>query len=248
MLGNLVNEITISTPFFNEEEGLENYFNTLKSINYILMKMGTKGYFLFIDDGSKDKTVDLLEDFRIKNLNININIVKHDKNYGYGKTLKTAIKECKTDYLIIYDSDCTYDYKIIKNLIDIIKANPTTDIVNVSYKIVEEKKPQNLFRFLLSEGASLTYKLFFKEIKNYSITVFTCSYRIYNLNKVKSLKLLSDDFNSCAELMIRAIQKNFRIKEIPGINLGRKLGKSKMNIIKNIFNSLKIIILIKFNF
>ena len=48
--------------------------------------------------------------------------------------------------------------------------------------------------------------------------------------------------------MIRAIQKNFRIKEIPGINLGRKFGKSKMNIIKNIFNSLKIIILIKFNF
>ena len=68
-----MNEITISTPFFNEEEGLDNYFNTLKSINNILIKMGTKGYFLFIDDGSKDKTVDLLEDFRIKNLYLNIN-------------------------------------------------------------------------------------------------------------------------------------------------------------------------------
>ena len=133
-------------------------------------------------------------------------------------------------------------------MIEIIRANPTTDIVNVSYKIVEEKKPQNLFRFILSEGASFTYNFFFKEIKNYNITVFTCSYRIYNLKRVKTLKLLSDDFNSCAELIIRAIQKNFHIQEIPGINLGRKFGKSKMNILKNIFNSLKIILLIKLNF
>ena len=38
------------------------------------------------------------------------------------------------------------------------------------------------------------------------------------------------------------------IKEIPGKNSTRKYGESKMKIIKNIISTLKIILLIKFNY
>ena len=38
---------------------------------------------------------------------------------------------------------------------------------------------------------------------------------------------------------------NLNITEIPGENLGRKFGHSKMKIIKNTFNTLKTIFLIK---
>jgi hypothetical protein len=41
--------------------------------------------------------------------------------------------------------------------------------------------------------------------------------------------------------------KKLNIVEIPGENLGRKFGYSKMKIIKNIFNTLKTIFLIKIN-
>ena len=47
---------------------------------------------------------------------------------------------------------------------------------------------------------------------------------------------MSDDFNACAELLIKSTEKNI-IFEI-GENIGRNFGQSKMKVLKNIFNSL----------
>ena len=79
------------------------------------------------------------------------------------------------------------------------------------------------------------------------MTVLTCSYRIYNLEKIKDIKLKSDDFNCCAELLIKSMLKNLNITEIAGENIGRRFGYSKMKIMKNILNTLKTIFLIKIN-
>ncbi|MDB0046013.1 hypothetical protein N9F20_04890, partial [Candidatus Pelagibacter sp.] len=53
------------------------------------------------------------------------------------------------------------------------------------------------------------------------------------------------DFNSTAELMIKSMKHKLKIIEIPGENIGRKYGSSKMKILKNIYNTLKTIYLIK---
>ena len=217
MLESLIKEITISTPFYNEEEGLENFFDTILKINNFKSKLSVKIQYLFINDGSSDNTLQILENFKLKNSNIDIKIISHDQNYGYGRTIKTSFENSKTKYLIMYDSDCTYDFNLIENLIEAVIM------------------------------ASFIYRLFFKEIKENDVGVYTCSFRIYNLEKFKDIKISSDDFNACAEIMIRAILKKLIIKEIAGKNQGRKYGRSKMKILKNVFNSLKTIFVIKFN-
>ena len=63
--------------------------------------------------------------------------------------------------------------------------------------------------------------------------------------KIKDINLFSDDFNSTAELMIKSMKHKLKIIEIPGENIGRKYGSSKMKILKNIYNTLKTIYLIK---
>ena len=242
---NKLNTLTIATPFYNEEDSLNNYFETLKKI-YVLINKKIHVKFLFIDDGSTDATLKKLHEFKKKNLNYKIKIFSHNKNFGYGRTLKNSIKFCNTKYLITYDSDCTYDYKIINYLIDQIVKNKN-DIINVSYKLAQKNIKINIFRKFLSLGSSFIYSFFFLEIRSYNIKVFTCSFRIYKLSKIKSIKLNSDDFNCCAELLIKAMINKLNIVEIPGENLGRKFGYSKMKIIKNIFNTLKTIFLIKIN-
>lgn len=243
--GSKLNTLTIATPFYNEEEGLDNYFKTFKKI-YILINKKIKVRFLLIDDGSSDSTQKKLYDFKKNNLQYDIKIFCHKKNFGYGRTLKNSIKLCNTDYLITYDSDCTYDYKIINTLIDQILVQKK-DIINVSYKLAQKDIKANILRKILSWGSSFIYKFFFSEIKNYDIGVLTCSFRIYETNKIKNITLNSEDFNCCAELIIKAMIKKLDIFEIPGENIGRKFGYSKMKIIKNIFNTLKTIFLIKKN-
>ena len=242
---NKLNTLTIATPFYNEDEGLDNYFETLKKIhNLISKKIDVR--FLFIDDGSLDTTQEKLFNFKEKNLQYKIAIFCHEKNFGYGRTLKNSIRLCDTEYLITYDSDCTYDYKIIKTLVDQILTQKN-DIINVSYKLAQKDMKVNIFRKILSWGSSFIYKFFFSEIKNYDVKVLTCSFRIYETSKIKNIELNSEDFHCCAELMIKAMIKKLNIIEIPGENLGRKFGYSKMKIIKNIFNTLKTILLIKKN-
>lgn len=240
-----MNTVTIATPFYNEEESLNNFFKTLEKI-YILINKKIKVRFLFIDDGSKDRTLKKLYDFKKKNSKYNIKIYSHIKNFGYGRTLKNSIKLSNTKYLITYDSDCTYDYKIIDNLICKINEDKY-DIINVSYKLAEKNIKTNIFRKILSWGSSFIYRFFFLEVKSYNVKVFTCSFRIYKLGKIKNIKLNSDDFNCCAELLIKAMINKLNIVEIPGENIGRKFGYSKMKIFKNIFNTLKTIFLIKIN-
>lgn len=235
--------ITIATPFFNEEEGLDNFFSTLKKINELL-KNTIEVKYLFIDDGSIDKTKEKLIEFKNANQNLDIKIFFHETNKGYGKTLQNSIILSETDYLITYDSDCTYDYRIIEKLIKMIQADKI-DIINVSYKLSQKKMDVSYFRKILSWGSSIVYKSIFPEIKKYNVSVLTCSFRIYDLKKIKDIKLKSDDFNCCAELLIKSMKERLIIAEIAGENIGRKFGESKMKIIRNIFNTLKTIILIK---
>ena len=242
---NKLKSVTIATPFFNEELALDNYFYVLKKIKFLLDNKIIVKY-LFIDDGSQDNTKSKLTMFKDQNPNYDIKIFSHKKNMGYGKTLKNSILLSNTDYLITYDADCTYDHNIIDNLItNIDKYN--YDIINVSYKLSKKNMDVSSLRRLLSWGSFLIYKIFFPQIRKYNISVLTCSFRIYNLSKIKNISLKSNDFNCCAELIIKAILKNLKISEIPGENLGRKFGQSKMKILKNIYNTIKTIILIKIN-
>ena len=241
-----INKITLATPFYNEENGLDNFFDTLFSIKKIFNRLNIKVFFLFINDGSTDGTKEKLEIFKKKNKLLNIRILNHKKNFGYGRTLKNSFLNCKTDYLITYDSDCSYDFKIIKDLIQTVGNG--VDIVNVSYKLAKEKGDVGFFRKILSWGSSTLYKFFFSSLKKKLITVFTCSYRIYYIKKIKKIKIISDDFAACSELLIKALLKGVKVKEIPGINKGRKYGESKMKIFKNIISTMKIIILIKLNY
>ena len=238
--------ILISTPFFNEEDGIFYFESILKKIHLHSKKYKNFSFrFLFIDDGSEDNTYLLLKRLKKNRKNISIEILKHKKNLGYGATLKSSISNCKEDFLITYDSDCAYDYKLIFKLIDkIIVKN--CDIVNVSYKLINTSFDISFFRQFLSSLSSFLYILLFREISKNLITVLTCSFRIYNFNKIKNIKIISNDFNACSELLIRSLIKKLSILEIPGRIKKRKFGQSKMKIIKNSINHLKFIWKMKF--
>jgi glycosyltransferase involved in cell wall biosynthesis len=203
---------------------------------------------LWIDDGSEDSTLSKLKAAKIKlSKDFNIKIISHKKNYGYGRTIRNSFALSNGDYLITYDSDCTYDYKIILELINKSQENQA-DMVNVSYVLGNKDMNVSFVRNLISKASILIYKLFFLSLKRKNISYYNCSFRIYNLDKFKSMEVCSDDFNACAEVMIRACELNYKILEIAGENIGRKYGSSKMRVLKNILNHFYFIFSYKINF
>ena len=102
------------------------------------------------------------------------------------------------------------------------------------------------FRKIMSIGAKFLFKTFYP-YKN--LGDYTCNYRCYSsllikevLKKKKFFK--NEDFNIAAKILIFLIKKknNLKLKEIPfTLNYQRKVGQSKMNIIKTIFLTLRLI-------
>ncbi len=84
-------DLAIIIPCYNEEEGIE------KTIKELQKKTDFK--IIVIDDGSTDKTGEILS--KIKN----IHVIKHSTNKGYGASLKSGVKESKTEFIAFYDAD-----------------------------------------------------------------------------------------------------------------------------------------------
>lgn len=87
-----LDRFTIIIPAYNEEKGLGSTLQDLKDFN-------SKLNILVINDGSKDRTLEVAQQFS------NVRIISHRKNRGYGASLKTGVAHCRTEYLVTYDAD-----------------------------------------------------------------------------------------------------------------------------------------------
>src|SRR3990167_6525697 len=102
--------LSIVIPCYNEEEGIP---YLVSQLNVALQKLEQQYavQLVFVDDGSKDKTNELLHryygnDFRAK-------IVKHEQNKNLGAALRTGFAHCTGDFVATLDSDCTYNPELI---------------------------------------------------------------------------------------------------------------------------------------
>lgn len=85
---------------YNEEKRAPKFLNEL--INF--SKKNLKNYeLIFVDDGSKDKTLDMCKAFKTKN--IKIKIISYKKNQGKGFAVKTGVFNAKGEKIIFIDAD-----------------------------------------------------------------------------------------------------------------------------------------------
>lgn len=90
-------DITVFTPTYNRSKLLERVFDSLVEqtvSNFIWM---------VVDDGSDDDTKELIKRIR-KNADFDIQYI-YQENGGKHRAHNTAVKNCRTDYLLILDSD-----------------------------------------------------------------------------------------------------------------------------------------------
>jgi len=108
--------ISIIIPAFNEEKSIinSNFIETL--INVINEKNYENYEILVINDGSTDKTEELLN--KLKNKFNVLKILSNALNQGYGSSLKLGIKNSKYDIIVICDIDGTYPADQVPIIID----------------------------------------------------------------------------------------------------------------------------------
>lgn len=92
--------LSVIVPCYNEEEALPFFY---KEICKVSKKMDINFEFIFINDGSKDKTLEVLkrlskEDKRVKYINFS-------RNFGKEAAMLAGLEYSKGDYVAIMDAD-----------------------------------------------------------------------------------------------------------------------------------------------
>ena len=102
---------SVVIPCYNEEDAVED------TVRHVFETIDDAGGFevVVIDDGSTDRTGERLEG--LLHVYPHLQVVRHDRNRGYGAALKTGIQRCRAPLIVITDADGTYPNERICELV-----------------------------------------------------------------------------------------------------------------------------------
>jgi dolichol-phosphate mannosyltransferase len=231
-------KILIATATYNEVLNIE---RLVKKI----FKLNNQFNLFIVDDNSPDGTYLILRKLskEFKNLKILIRNKKKGLNTAHVMIFNEAIKN-KYDYLITMDADFSHDPNDIKKIIQYLDS---FDFVIGSRYIKGGKSLMSFSRYIISKYGNRFIKFFL----NTKLSENTTSFRGFNLNRLRKLKVDLNHINSNGysffmEVIFYLIQKKCTIKEFPIVFKDRKHGISKISKVE-IFRTLKNLFRLKFN-
>lgn len=107
-----MNKISVVVPCFNEEEVLSMFY---KKTSEVLNEIDGITYeLLFVDDGSKDHTKDILRALSLKD--DRCEFVSFSRNFGKEAAMFAGLKKSSGDYVVIMDADLQHPPVLLKEM------------------------------------------------------------------------------------------------------------------------------------
>ena len=105
---------TIVVPCYNEEEAIPLFY---EATNEALKDMPLEIEYLFVNDGSRDKTLDVLRELSEKDARVHY--VPFSRNFGKEAAMYAGLKESTGDYVAIMDADLQDPPELIPGMYEI---------------------------------------------------------------------------------------------------------------------------------
>ena len=220
--------LSVVFPLYNEEHRLDKLFSKIKNQKY-LKKNNTE--FIFVNDGSSDKSLSMINNFLQKNKNkINIKILSYKNNKGKGFALKKGIFSAKKDWVLTMDIDLSVKFNQLK-IWENKKFFRKDSFVYFGSRLLNNSRVKakkyraitgNIFNFILT--------IIFDR-KKLKIKDTQCGFKLYKRKIAKKIFLKSNEngYINDLEILLLLIKNNIKIIELP-VNWSHKSG-SKINII-----------------
>ena len=213
--------ISLIIPVWNEDKTIYSILNDLPENDSIEI--------IVIDDYSHDNSVHEIERVII---NRKINLIKHEKNKGYGKTIITGIKRSNGKIIVTMDADgqhCPEDiYTLIKPILD----------GEADYTIGSRYLGTYHYKLPISTRlGELVVEKFIRILFGQKIVNNQGGFRAFDR---KIIRIFNDiqyqNYAFTTELIIRAALYGYKIKEVPIKLLDRVHGSSRIILNKLAFN------------
>ncbi len=218
-------KIAVLIPCYNEELTIE------KVVKDFQKELPDADIYVY-DNNSKDKTAEIA-----KNAGA---IVRKEIRQGKGNVVRTMFREIDADIYVMVDGDDTYPAEFVHQLIEPIR-NDEADMTigdRLSNGTYQQQIKKNFHEFgnnLVRKSINILFNNKLKDIMT--------GYRAFSKTFVKNMPVLSPNFELETEMTLFALDKKFRLKEIPIVFRERPDGsESKINTFSDGIKVIKTII------
>lgn len=217
--------VSIIVPSYNEEKNIE---DAIGSIMRAIAHQIKDYEIIVIDDGSKDKTRQIMD--RLAHRNKHIKVLHHKQNMGSGYSFKEGISIASKRYIAPFPGDNDLSWRSLRSL---LSHADQADFIT-AYMINPQKR-SSMRRVISRLFVILLNSLFGLHLRYYN-GPFVCKRSILN-----TINIYSSGHMIYAEIKIRLLKQGYGYKEIPFEHAGRVHGVSTALKMKNLINTFKTI-------
>lgn len=216
-------KLSVVIPVFNEQRTIE---ELLKKVLEVRLSAGVQKEVIVINDGSSDRTLEILERYKNK-----IQLITSTVNRGKGYAVRQGFKVSTGDLVIIQDGDLEYDpsdyIKLILAMTD-SRADAVygTRLQNYPLRVWGSRRTPMPIHWVSNRFLTgLTNLMYGSKLSDME----TC-YKLIRKSALEKLTLRADHFDIEPEITAKLLKNSFRIIEIPiqvkprGYKAGKKIG------------------------
>ncbi len=220
---------SVCIPMYNEESIIESTARTL--VSYLDGVYGDDYEVIFYDDGSTDKSAQIIKDLALPR----VRLVEGMENHGKGRGVRASILASEGELVMFTDADLAYGCETIKKMFDSLEADSTADVSIGSRNISSDGYEGYTFSRKL---ASKAYIKVLGVVGGLKASDSQCGCKAFVGKKIRPVleKCKIDGFAFDFEIILRAQNAGLKIIEVPVKIINHR--ESKVNLIKDAFTML----------
>lgn len=209
----LLPSLSIFFPCYNEEQ---NIGLLIAQAQTLAPQLAHQYEIIVVNDGSQDTTAAVVKDLAQRDPHIRL--VVHEKNLGYGMSLRSGFRSARFEWVFFTDGDGQFD---IHQLKEFIPSTQSSDVV-IGYRT---NRAEGSLRAL---NARL-FKVFIDILFRVHVKDIDCAFKLLKTDLVQSLPLQSTGAMISAEILYRLKKKHVSLTQLPVRHLPRKFGQPTGN-------------------
>jgi glycosyltransferase involved in cell wall biosynthesis len=211
--------ITFIIPVYNEEFNITGVFRDLFAVLY----QNPEWFWevIVVEDGSKDNTPNVLREL-VKQYP-EAQLIFHETNKGYNQSMRDGIAKAKGKYLMYIGADEEFDCSEVPSFVEplLTEGGKHADLV---LGVRWQRNAYKLHRFFLSVVYIFLLNWMFKmRINDYNWS------QAWPRELFERINLESTSLFMLPEIILKAHDLGYIIKEVPSNHRGRRTGRSSLN-------------------
>jgi len=175
------------------------------------MPVGSIDEVILVDDGSKDRTVEVARD-------MGLTVIVHEKNTGYGGNQKTCYREALArgaDVVVMIHPDYQYDSRVIAAAVGFIELDICDVVLGSRIRSRAEALAGGMPRYKYLANRFLTFVE--NVLLGQNLGDFHSGFRVYRREVLETIPFErnSDDFVFDTQFLAQAVHFGFRLGDVP---------------------------------